>query len=92
MSDTPPPSYPDAQATTAKPAAPEIPASFQVGDKTLPEPFVNTAQLKLHLSLLDAFYNLRWTVEQGTRLNVPWIEPLKADQRWAWFVTLAVER
>lgn len=86
MSD-PPPTYSDAQASPTP-----APIHLQVGDKVLDQPFVNSAQLKRHLNLLDAFYNLRKDVEGGARLSVPWIEPLDADQRWAWFVTLAVER
>lgn len=95
MSGAPPPSYSDTQATasTTNRSLPEIPPRYQVGPKVLSEPFVNSRQLKAHLSLLHAFFNLRKTVEQGTRLqNVPWIEPLNAEQKWAWFVTLAVER
>lgn len=75
---------------TYDPAAPPqytFPASFTVGNGRTP-PFVDSAQLKGHLALLNSFALLRLQIDE-LRVN----ELLEDnDRRWAWFVSLAVER
>ncbi|THH07932.1 hypothetical protein EW146_g9155, partial [Bondarzewia mesenterica] len=92
----PPPAYTAAGLPTY--TTTEVPPSSQppilrIGSRILASPFVNTRQLKLHLDLLGAFYELRRKVEAGQDPRLPrQVGNLLPEQRWAWFVGLAVER
>ena len=69
------------------------PTSFVIGTKTLAEPLVHVNELKTHLALLRAFKVLRTTVEESKATEWPeLVQPLDPQQRWAWFVGLAVDR
>ncbi|KAA1466623.1 hypothetical protein DENSPDRAFT_46315 [Dentipellis sp. KUC8613] len=73
----------------------ELPTTFrwQIGASTLREPLVQMDHLKCHLNLLRAFHLLREQVEAGTDERLPAsARAMEKDQRWAWFVGLAVER
>jgi hypothetical protein len=95
MDEHPPPAY-----TTRPPPHPLVdsyvpppppeytfPVSFNVGRGRTP-PFVDSAQLRGHLSLLHSFAMLRSQIDEvsGDLL----LED--KDRRWTWFVSLAVER
>lgn len=78
--DGPPPAY-------------TFPSTFTIGNGRTLAPLVTPEQLKGHLSLLRLFYNLRATIEAGKDDRLPaWALQLEPERRWAWFVTLAVER
>jgi len=64
-----------------------FPESFNIGNVPTP-PFVDSAQLKGHLALLHSFARLR---SQMYELSASVVVEDK-DRRWAWFVSLAVER
>ena len=65
-----------------------FPAMFIVGDRRT-EAFVNTAQLKGHLVLLDQFMQLRSRADNAKEFQGM---PKDKDSRRTWFVGLAVER
>ena len=71
------------------PAPPQytFPESFNIGTARTP-PFVDCAQLKGHLALLNSFALLRSQIDGLSASAV--LED--KDRRWAWFVSLAVER
>jgi hypothetical protein len=70
----------------------DFPATFTVGSRPT-EPFVEPAQLKGHLGLLNKFAALRTQVDQlGIDDNKLIQMPEDKDMRWTWFVGLAVER
>lgn len=93
-----PPSYPvnDEKLKPAAEAAPpayEFPTSFTIGAKGTNAHLVAPEQLKGHLSLLRLFYSLREIVEAGKDERLPeWARKMEPELRWAWFVTLAVDR
>ncbi|KAJ7063619.1 hypothetical protein C8F01DRAFT_1133725 [Mycena amicta] len=99
MEASPPPQYTqrtsaDAPAGAAE-APPEytFPDTFNIGGKQTQRPFVNAAQLKDHLALLNAFAELKLKVEALTPEGATAIHlPSDKDRRWAYFVGLAVER
>jgi hypothetical protein len=64
-----------------------FPVSFNVG-KRRAVPFVDSAQLRGHLSLLRSFAMLRSQIDEASENLL--LED--KDRRWAWFVSLAVER
>ncbi|KAK7035892.1 hypothetical protein R3P38DRAFT_3484110 [Favolaschia claudopus] len=72
------------------PPAYSIPATFTIGGRSA-RPFVTAAQIKAHLALLHAFAELKSSVESNNFAGVPHV-PTEKEQRWAWFVGLAVER
>lgn len=56
-------------------------------------PLVQTNELKAHLCLLRAFKILREAVEVDDVTDWPeTIRMLDRQQRWAWFVGLAIDR
>jgi hypothetical protein len=71
------------------PAPPQytFPETFNIGTKRTP-PLVDSAQLKGHLALLHSFALLRSQIDELSG-NVVLEDK---DRRWAWFVSLAVER
>ncbi|KAI0791997.1 hypothetical protein C8Q75DRAFT_805043 [Abortiporus biennis] len=100
---SPPPAYREAGNEFKLPLANETPlpptyiapSSYQIGLNILPKPLVSTEELKAHLALLRAFKLLRETVKERTAFELglpPAAHALEKDQRWAWFVGLAVER
>ncbi|KAF8076930.1 hypothetical protein FPV67DRAFT_1407179 [Lyophyllum atratum] len=71
-----------------------FPQRFDVGQKQIPGPLVNSAQIKGHLALLHAFTALRAKIEDfdgSSQPAVPFM-PRTRDERWVWFVGFAVER
>ncbi|KAK6993012.1 hypothetical protein R3P38DRAFT_2738590, partial [Favolaschia claudopus] len=66
------------------------PHTFPIG-RCAVDPFVTVAQIKGHLALLHAFADLKTSVEANNFAEVPHV-PTEKEQRWAWFVGLAVER
>jgi hypothetical protein len=66
------------------------PTNFKIGIKTTTEPLVSIQQIKGHLALLNAFSELRNSIE-GAEISVPYV-PNDKERKWAWFVGLAVER
>lgn len=65
--------------------------TYTIGNSKLTASLVPLEHLKAHLRLLRAFKNLRTQVDNADNLpDATGI--LEASQRWAWFVTLAVER
>ncbi|KDQ63946.1 hypothetical protein JAAARDRAFT_187341 [Jaapia argillacea MUCL 33604] len=81
-----PPSY----SRHELPPLPNFPESFRIGSLATPQPLVQPQQLKVHLRLLQAFWELRIAVEEK-QWEVPHLPAVK-DLQWAWFVNLAVER
>jgi hypothetical protein len=75
---------------------PAFPSTFTVGSKTTRQPLVSSDQLKGHITLLRAFHALRQSIENfenDTTHRLPELaEKLTVDERWSWFVGLAVER
>ena len=90
MNEPPPPAYAQNQVGANNdnvPLAPPqytFPESFSIGTARTP-PLVDCAQLKGHLALLHSFALLRSRIEELVLLE-------DKDRRWAWFVSLAVER
>jgi hypothetical protein len=66
------------------------PTNFKIGIKTTAQPLVSIQQIKGHLALLNAFSELRNSIE-GAEISVPRVANDK-EGKWAWFVGLAVER
>ncbi|TFY79965.1 hypothetical protein EWM64_g4047 [Hericium alpestre] len=101
MADVAPPVYtprapPEATPSAssgATPSAAALPATLRVGGRMVKATLVDPEDVKVHLGLLRAFWELRQTVE--VRLDArfpPFARTMHPEQRWAWFVTLAVER
>ena len=69
-----------------------------IGSTThLIQSLVTVKQLEDHLGLLQAFYDLKKSVQDPGAViignHIPqWALQLDPDARWAWFVGLAVER
>ncbi|CAL1714258.1 unnamed protein product [Somion occarium] len=79
---SPPPSY-------------SAPKSYKIGSRTLGSPLVDINQLKAHLALLHAFKLLRADIQSKSaeELELPAVvDRLGENERWAWFVGLALER
>ena len=74
------------------PAYVSPPLTYTIGRRqTLP--LVQAQHLKGHLTLLSAFDTLRNNVESGDLSRFPPnVHAMDAETRWAWFVSLAVER
>ena len=95
MANQIPPAYTTADNTTGAldgpPPTYTAPTKFRIGSQLTPEPLVTIAQIKAHLALLHAFAEFKRKVEglqEGT------IQQMPADlkRKWAWFVSLAVQR
>lgn len=72
---------------------PTRPPAYVVGTQCAPRPLVSPEQVKGHIRLLRAFYNLRITVEDCKDRRIPgYAMKMDKDARWRWFVHLAVER
>lgn len=68
------------------------PATYTVGRRQT-HPLIHTQHLKGHLVLLHAFDTLRRDVESGDLSRFPQdARIMDSETRWAWFVSLAVER
>jgi hypothetical protein len=65
-----------------------FPASFSIGAGRT-TPLVDSAQLRGHLALLHSFAMLRSQIDDLGE-NFALLED--KDRRWAWFVSVAVER
>ncbi|KAJ6465113.1 hypothetical protein C8R47DRAFT_991660 [Mycena vitilis] len=96
-SEAAPPSYTPAEKqrplvdAPGAPPAYSIPEAFSIVGKAT-KPFVNAAQIKDHLALLNAFAELKLSVEGMTDDSaIPYL-PSDKEARWAWFTGLAVER
>ncbi|KAI0265155.1 hypothetical protein BC834DRAFT_802695, partial [Gloeopeniophorella convolvens] len=105
MSDAPPPPYSERpEALNSSPPNPEQPVAsssrssntspmFHVGLRAIHAPLVEIRHLRLHLSLLYALQGLRTRVESANEPSWPPLaSSLGGEQRWTWFVNLAVER
>ena len=108
MTDTGPPPYsespePSPLYTPTHPTQPLASSSssqsrdnlptFHVGLRELQGSLVQIKHLKLHLRFLGALHDLRRRVESATDASwPPLIRQLDGEQRWSWFVNLAVER
>ncbi|KAH8986680.1 hypothetical protein EDB92DRAFT_2020747 [Lactarius akahatsu] len=69
------------------------PLTFHVGLHELQDSPVKIKHLKLHLCFLGALHDLRKKVQSKTYATwPPLIRKLDGEQRWSWFVNLAVER
>ncbi|KAF7974265.1 hypothetical protein HWV62_13052 [Athelia sp. TMB] len=92
----PPPSYPankDGAQLYSSPPAYTFPQLFKIGRKQTSGPLVTTAALHSHLGLLRQFWNLCQAVESGQDARIPvFALAPEPELRWAWFVTLAVDR
>ncbi|KAF7323286.1 hypothetical protein HMN09_00109400 [Mycena chlorophos] len=75
------------------PPAYTFPQTFIVGGKLTKTPFVTPTQLKTHLSLLNAFAELKIRVEALSDADAASNQLLvDKERRWGYFVGLAVER
>ncbi|KAH7923640.1 hypothetical protein BV22DRAFT_1048054 [Leucogyrophana mollusca] len=69
------------------------PMAFSIGSRRTPGPLVSPEQLKGHLRLLRAFFNMRLTVEECKDSRLPaFVLQMEKHNRWTWFVTVAVDR
>lgn len=71
-----------------------FPETFSIGHKQTTGPLVTPSQLKGHLGLMRQFWDLRQKVEsanQDSRLPA-FTTRMDSELRWAYFVTLAVDR
>lgn len=85
-------SNPQLQVLTTD-ASPFSFAAFKIGSNKLEEPLVKPEQIIAHLRLLEAFRDLRKKVEGTYDPRFPVLAlSLDPKERWAWFVSLAVER
>ncbi|KAI9513159.1 hypothetical protein F5148DRAFT_1156507 [Russula earlei] len=104
-SSPPPPPYSESESPLPGPLySPQQPLAsasrsrdtsltFRIGLHELQDPLVQTKHLRLHLLFLGALHDLRRKVESVD--DGPWpplIGELDGEQRWSWFVNLAVER
>lgn len=90
----PPPLYTSQPTNEDAPPSYAFPETFRIGFKRTSAPLVDSAQLKGHLALLDAFVELRKLVDgfgEDVKSAIPQM-PDDVERRWAWFVGLAVER
>ncbi|KAJ7684433.1 hypothetical protein DFH06DRAFT_1073106 [Mycena polygramma] len=77
---------------TSTPPAYLIPKAFPIGVGRVTKPLLDVSQIKDHLALLDAFAQLKLSVESmSADPEIPYL-PSGKELRWAWFVGLAVER
>jgi hypothetical protein len=72
-----------------------FPGMFSIGSRRT-VPFVDVGQVKGHLALLNQFVQLRSQVDElgddeGSKDRLPQM-PEDKNERWRWFVGLAVER
>lgn len=68
------------------------PARYAIGKHRLAQSLVSLEDVKTHLALLAAFYGLQQKVEAGHPGFPGLANEMSAEQRWGWFVALAVER
>ncbi|KAG6849697.1 hypothetical protein H0H93_006205 [Arthromyces matolae] len=91
-----PPGYNADSSNTHDEAPPHyaFPEKFEIGSLRTTAPLVTTKQVKNHLTLLNAFANLRNQVNNirvDAQQAIPF-PPLDIEKRWCWFVAMAVER
>ena len=92
-SPVPCPLYCPEQPFASSSHARDTPSTFRVGLRDLCDPLVQIKHLKLHLLFLGALHDLRRRVESSTEGSLPpLVGELDGEQRWSWFVNLAVER
>jgi hypothetical protein len=87
------PPYSAEQPSASSSHSGDISLTFHVGLHELRDPLVQVKHIKLHLCFLDALCDLRRRVESLN--DTPWcplVTELDGEQRWSWFVNLAVER
>jgi len=73
------------------PAIYATPTQFLIGASHTKGQLVNVPEIKGHLALLRMFTELKNKVAGLGPDSAPYI-PLEKEQRWGWFVALAVER
>lgn len=81
----------DSDSVLRLPPTYKPPTQFNIGLLRTSKPLVNLSQVKNHLALLHAFTELKKQVEGLEEAAVPHM-PMDLEGRWAWFVSLAVER
>jgi hypothetical protein len=94
MANQIPPAYSTADNTRNDPGPPPTytaPTRFSIGSHLTPEPLVNISQIKAHLALLHSFAEFKKEVEGLLEGTIPHM-PADLERRWAWFVSLAVQR
>ena len=72
-----------------------VPIKYRIGGALLESPLVSIRRVKAHLTLLRAFKSLKTNIQERTSEDLrlpPIVSELSKEQRWAWFVALAVER
>ena len=87
------PSYYAEQPFASSSHTRDTPSTFRVGLRDLRDPLVQIKHLKLHLHFLGALHDLKRRVESASEGSLPPLtSELDGEQRWSWFVNLAVER
>jgi hypothetical protein len=87
------PLYSPEQPLTSSSRTRDTPLTFRVGLRDLHDPLVQIKHLRLHLLFLGALHDLRRRVEAPNEVSwPPLVAELDGEQRWSWFVNLAVER
>ena len=87
------PSYYAEQPFASSSHTRDTPSTFRVGLRDLRDPLVQIKHLKLHLHFLGALHDLKRRVESSSAGSLPPLtSELDGEQRWSWFVNLAVER
>lgn len=80
------------QDDQAAPPSYSPPSAYNIGPHALVNPLVGVEQLKAHLGLLKALYDLRQVVEAGDDQFPELVQAMGPEQKWGWFISLAVER
>jgi hypothetical protein len=97
----PPPPYSESVSLSCPLYCPDQPSAsssrprdtLRIGLHDLHDPLVQIKHLRLHLLFLGALHDLRRRVESFNEGSwPPLIRELDGEQRWSWFVNLAVER
>jgi hypothetical protein len=92
------PKYSKLHAEDIPPAYSTFPTAFVIGQQETDGSLVDAAQVNGHLALLNAFASLKQQVSSLPFTNWRDYEaqvrllPQASDERWRWFVSLAVER
>ena len=91
MLDLQPPTAYNSRDSHDFPSTHIAPAQFLIGASYTEGPLVNIPEIKGHLALLRMFAELRNNVA-GLGLDSAPSIPVETEERWSWFVGLAVER
>jgi hypothetical protein len=89
--DPPKINAPSSSGANDAPPAYSFPDAFTIGGGRTTKPLIDASQIKDHLALLNAFAELKISVEEMADPGIPHL-PSDKERRWAWFVGLAVER